>query len=105
MPLRLVASDRFADHVTPPGHPERPERAEVFDLVVSRWMGRGAVRLDPRPASREDLARVHGAAYLDTLAATSGRAVSLDPDTYTSPGSYEVAVLGAGGACLAVDSA
>src|SRR5690348_15515074 len=25
----LVHSDRFAEHQTPPGHPERPERAEV----------------------------------------------------------------------------
>ena len=29
MPLILIASERFADHMTPPGHPESPERAEV----------------------------------------------------------------------------
>ena len=28
-------------HVTPPGHPERPERAEVFDRVAAAWRGRG----------------------------------------------------------------
>ena len=26
MSLILVTSDRFANHLTPPGHPERPER-------------------------------------------------------------------------------
>ena len=31
MPVLLVHSDRFAEHQTPPGHPERPERAEVMD--------------------------------------------------------------------------
>jgi acetoin utilization deacetylase AcuC-like enzyme len=105
MPLRLVASDRFADHVTPPGHPERPERAEVFDTVASRWIGRGATHVEPRPASREDLLRVHGAGYVDGLAGTAGRATALDPDTYTSPDSYDIALLAAGAACQAVDCA
>jgi len=27
MSLLLIHSDRFAEHQTPPGHPERPERA------------------------------------------------------------------------------
>jgi acetoin utilization deacetylase AcuC-like enzyme len=34
---------------------------------------------------------------------TAGRAVALDPDTFTSPESYDVALLAAGAACQAVD--
>jgi len=38
--MRLIASPRFEEHTTPPGHPERPERAEVFDAVVRDWRDR-----------------------------------------------------------------
>jgi acetoin utilization deacetylase AcuC-like enzyme len=105
MPLTLIGSPRFADHVTPPGHPERPERAEVFDLVCQRWAGRDATVLAPREAGRDDLQRVHTPAYLDALDATAGRAVALDPDTFTSPDSVAIARLAAGAACQAVDAA
>ena len=30
MPFVIVTSDDFADHLTPPGHPESPERAEIL---------------------------------------------------------------------------
>jgi acetoin utilization deacetylase AcuC-like enzyme len=105
MPLTLIGSPRFADHVTPPGHPERPERAEVFDLVCQRWAGRNATVAAPREATRADLQRVHTAAYLDSLDAVAGRAVALDPDTFTSPDSVAVARLAAGATCQAVDAA
>lgn len=99
--MRLIASPRFGEHTTPPGHPERPERAMVFDAVAARFAARGG-RVDaPVAASREDLARVHTAAYLDQVAATAGRAVMLDPDTFTSPESHEIALLAAGAAVSA----
>jgi acetoin utilization deacetylase AcuC-like enzyme len=105
MLLTLITSERFVEHTTPPGHPERPERAEVFDVVAARWRGRGAVHLEPRLATREQLLRVHTPLYVDGLAATAGRAVSLDSDTYTSPESYDVARLAAGAACQGVEIA
>jgi acetoin utilization deacetylase AcuC-like enzyme len=46
---------------------------------------------------------VHDEAYLKRIAETAGRAVSLDPDTFTSPESYDVARLAAGAAVEAVD--
>jgi acetoin utilization deacetylase AcuC-like enzyme len=101
--LLLIHSERFAEHQTPPGHPERPERAEVFDAVASRWRGRGVEIVAPRTATREQLWRVHDAEYLRIIAETNGRSVRLDPDTYTSPESYEVALLGAGAAVDAVE--
>lgn len=103
MSLILIASDRFAEHMTPPGHPERPERAEVMDVVAARWRQRGGEVVAPREASREQLARVHDAEYLRRISETKGRAVALDPDTYTSPESYDVALLAAGAAVDAVE--
>jgi acetoin utilization deacetylase AcuC-like enzyme len=105
MPLLLIHSDRFAEHQTPPGHPERPERAEVMDAVAARWRERGTQVVAPREATREQLARVHDADYLRLIESTTGRAVALDPDTYTSPESYEIALLAAGAAVQAVELA
>jgi acetoin utilization deacetylase AcuC-like enzyme len=99
----LSHSDRFAEHLTPPGHPERPERAEVMDVIAGRWRARGVEVVAPRAATREHLSRVHEADYLRRMAETAGRATQLDPDTYTSPESHEIALLAAGAAIDAVD--
>jgi acetoin utilization deacetylase AcuC-like enzyme len=105
MSLLLVHSDRFAEHQTPPGHPERPERAEVMDIAAARWSRQGVEIVAPREATRSQLARVHGDEYLRLIESTMGRAVALDPDTYTSPESYEVALLAAGAAIDATERA
>jgi acetoin utilization deacetylase AcuC-like enzyme len=99
----LIHTDRFAEHQTPPGHPERPERAEVMDAVAARWRERGLEIVAPREATREQLGRVHGADYLRRISETTGRSSQLDPDTYTSPESHEVALLAAGAAVDAVE--
>jgi acetoin utilization deacetylase AcuC-like enzyme len=102
--LVVFTSDRFADHLTPVGHPERVERAEAMQRVVAEWRTRGGTVVEPRAASHDELARVHDRDYITLIQETSGRAVALDPDTFTSPESYDVARLGAGAACQAVDS-
>ncbi|MGH9141929.1 MAG: histone deacetylase family protein, partial [Vicinamibacterales bacterium] len=103
MSVILIHSDRFVEHQTPPGHPERPERAEVMDAVAARWRERGTEIVAPRAATSEQLARVHDRAYLARIAATSLKSQQLDPDTYTSPESHEVALLAAGAAIDAVE--
>jgi acetoin utilization deacetylase AcuC-like enzyme len=99
----LINSERFAEHQTPPGHPERPERADVMEMVAKRWRARGTEVVAPRAATDAELARVHRPEYLRKIASTSGRAVKLDPDTYTSPESHDIALLAAGAAIDAVD--
>jgi acetoin utilization deacetylase AcuC-like enzyme len=99
----IVSSERFADHLTPPGHPERPERAETLRRVALRWAGRGHALVEPSPADDAALTRVHLPAYVAAIRATAGRAVQLDADTSTSPESADVACLAAGAAIGAVD--
>lgn len=99
----IITSDRFHDHTPPPGHPERPERADVMRTVAEAWRSRGGTVIEPRSVSREELLRVHDEGYLDRVAGTAGRAVSLDPDTFTSPESHDVALLAAGAAVTGVD--
>jgi acetoin utilization deacetylase AcuC-like enzyme len=101
--LTILTSDRFADHLMPPGHPERVERAEVMQIVAAEFRKRGGRVEQPRPATEEDLARIHDRAYIGRIKATSGRAAALDPDTYTSPETYEVALLAAGAVIAGVE--
>jgi acetoin utilization deacetylase AcuC-like enzyme len=101
--LLLIHSERFAEHQTPPGHPERSERAEVMDVIAARWRERGAEVVAPRAATREQLARVHDQDYVHRISETAGRALALDEDTYTSPESHEIALLAAGAAVDAVE--
>ncbi len=92
----LYSSPLFSSHCPPPGHPERMERGGVLEAVAESFRRGGGVVRDPRPATREELARIHTAAYLDQIEATAGRAVMLDDDTFTSPESYDVARMAVG---------
>ena len=100
----LISSPRFEEHVTPPGHPESPERAHVLDVVASDFRATGRVE-EPRAATHEQLARVHTPEHIARIAATHGRPTMLDADTFTSPESYTIGLLGAGAAVQAARSA
>jgi acetoin utilization deacetylase AcuC-like enzyme len=101
--LIVISSHRFTEHETPPGHPERVQRAEVMDVIAARWRDRGGEVVAPRAATHEQLARVHDPEYLRRISETSGQAIALDPDTYTSPETHDVALLAAGAAIDAVE--
>lgn len=92
----LFSSPRYAEHTTPPGHPERPDRAGVFDAVAVRWRESGGRLAEPRLATADELLRIHTESHVARLEAAAGRATMLDADTYTSPESYEIALLAAG---------
>ena len=68
MRLRVFSSPRFADHVTPPGHPERLDRAAVLQAVAADLRAAGADVVEPRRATDDELLRVHDADYLDAAA-------------------------------------
>lgn len=103
MSLVLVSSKRFVDHVTPVGHPERPERAEVLSAVAASFKEKGGEVIEPRLATDEDLLRVHTQEHLDAIVATRGKATMIDEDTFTSPDSEEIARLAAGAVLTGVD--
>ena len=103
MPIVVVSSKRFVDHVTPVGHPERPERAEVFDAVAAAFKERGGRVVEPREATDADLARLHTREHIDRISSTRGKASMIDEDTFTSPESDAIARLAAGAVLTAVD--
>lgn len=103
MSVRSYATGRSADHLTPPGHPERVERWAVMSAVLDASRDVLGAAAPARAASDAELGRVHSPTHLAAMAATAGRATSLDPDTFTSPASYDVARLMAGAAVQAVE--
>ena len=77
MSLIVVSSDRFAEHQTPPGHPESPERAGVMDDVANEWRSRHGEVVAPREVTREQLMRVHDPDYLKRISETAGTAMAV----------------------------
>lgn len=74
-----------------------------MDVVAAEWReARGEV-VAPGEVTDEQLARIHDPEYLRRIAETAGTAAALDPDTYTSPETYEIARLAAGAAVDAVE--
>ena len=79
--MLVVSSARFADHVTPPGHPESPERADVLEAVAARCMARGDELVAPSAATRDQILRVHTEEHVAAIEAAQGRASMIDADT------------------------
>jgi acetoin utilization deacetylase AcuC-like enzyme len=103
MPARrataVVEDPRYLEHRGPGGHPERPERLAAVHAALAVRAGDLETRA-ARPASDEELLRVHGREHLQTVADAARRApTQLDPDTYVCAASHEVARLAAG-ACI-----
>ncbi len=118
MTTALVYDPIFLDHITPPNHPDQPERLrrsmEVLELLG--WLEReGLVLLAPRPASENELAAVHERAYIHRVKLAARRAAEKQEqgghasyffatDTYISAKSYEAAAMAAGAPLTAIDA-
>ena len=104
MATLLYTDARFGEHDTSDGHPERPERMDaVARGVATSVVTDDLLRLAPRPATVDELARVHERSYLDALerfCASGGG--HLDPDTVVVPTSWEAALRAAGAGPAAV---
>ena len=85
-------------------HPENAGRLKPLEGKLDDWVARwGATRPKYAPATLEQLKLVHAAGYIDSIREASeagGR--RLDPDTVTSPMSYEAARLASGAVADAV---
>ena len=95
----IIYDPAYGEHDTGE-HVEAPDRAAaiVAHLEQTDLWSRLEL-LAPRPATVDDLLTVHTAAYVERVrAASAGGGAWLDPDTFASPRSFEVALLAAGGA-------
>ena len=98
MRVLLETSPVFARHVAGLGHPEAPERLDAVARGVDALdLGDDLLRVEPRPATREELVTVHEPAFVDALEAFCARGGGrIDSDTRGDEASWEAAVLAAG---------
>ena len=101
--MLVFAHEAFADHVTPPGHPERVERLVAVERGLT---GLAVERREAPVGDLADVLRCHPARYVERVRAAVPREgwAQLDGDTFLSPGSYQAALRAVGGICAAVDA-
>jgi acetoin utilization deacetylase AcuC-like enzyme len=105
MSTGFITDEAFLRHHNPEGHPERVERLEAMLRIASGCNAYGVQALPAtRRATTGELSRVHSSQHIEKISASARREHSMfDPDTFTSPDSYDCALLAAGGALHAVD--
>src|SRR5882724_3970438 len=93
------------DHLTPAGHPERPDRLRAIERALEDERFQMLAREQAPAGSLEAITRCHPLTYVEALRDATPKAglAYLDGDTSMSPGSFEAALRGAGGAVHAVD--
>ncbi len=103
----LVVDDARFDRHAPLGHhPERPERLTAARGALTKAAAAGArfERIEPRTATDDELARAHDRRFVEALSKLRGERGYLDPDTYVSAESVEIARLAAGSLVAMVDA-
>ncbi|HNR29920.1 MAG TPA: histone deacetylase [Candidatus Hydrogenedentes bacterium] len=97
----LVFRDEALRHNTGFGHPESSERLRAI-LNAFQQAGIDPPRVDVAPATRKELLRVHSEYHVDTIERVCAQHLPYpDPDTVMGNGSWEAALLAAGGAIAA----
>jgi acetoin utilization deacetylase AcuC-like enzyme len=105
MTTLLLSHPACLNHVTPLGHPERPDRLRAIERALEHEKFQTLAREQAPMADLAAIARAHPMDYVEQVREASPREgmVRLDADTTMSPGSFEAALRGAGGAVQAVD--
>ena len=105
MSTLLISHPACLDHLTPAGHPERPDRLRAVERALEDERFQSLAREQAPMAEAELIALAHPMDYIEAIrqASPSEGMVRIDADTSMSPGSFEAALRGAGGAVLAVD--
>ncbi len=105
MTTLLVTHPAGLDHLTPAGHPERPDRLRAIDKALAAGTFRG-LRREQAPMAEIDLVTLcHPADYVEEIRNANPREgmVRLDADTSMSPGTFEAVLRAVGGAAMAAD--
>ena len=93
------------NHLTPSGHPERPDRLRAIDRVLEHERFQTLARVTAPEASIDDIALCHPRDFIEEIAGAVPKEgmVRIDADTSMSPGSFAAALRAIGGALYAVD--
>jgi acetoin utilization deacetylase AcuC-like enzyme len=101
----VVRDDFYMEHLANFPHVESAQRLQViYQMLDEPGMAGKFLNVSPRPATHEELAWIHSDAHIARVAQTDGQFhTALDPDTHTTPLSYEAAKLAVGGLFALVD--
>lgn len=92
-----------------PNHPENAKRVSAIEpaILAANFEPSAVFRLEPRPATLEELTRLHPTEYVEALERAMSQAPGYldNAPTYITPESFECARLAAGAACQAVEIA
>jgi acetoin utilization deacetylase AcuC-like enzyme len=104
MTVGIVRDEIFLEHITDDYHPENPDRLRHIYSMLNSIDKDGIVYAPPRKATHDEIALNHELSYIDSIAATKGKAQKrLDPDTVTSQKSYDASCMAVGGVLKLVD--
>ena len=105
MSTLLISHPAFLEHLTPLGHPERPDRLRAIERALEAEKFQTLARSQAPLASLETIALCHPMDYIIEVREAAPREglIHLDADTAMSPGTFEAALRAAGGAIHAVD--
>ncbi len=105
MTTLLLSHPACLNHLMPMGHPERPDRLRAIERVLEQEKFQSLASEQAPMAALETVALAHPMDYVEQVREASPKEgmVRLDADTTMSPGSFEAALRGAGGAVQAVN--
>jgi acetoin utilization deacetylase AcuC-like enzyme len=105
MSTLLITHPACLEHLTPMGHPERPDRLRAIERILEHERFQTLAREQAPAAALETIALCHPIDYVEEIrdATPKEGLVRIDADTTMSPGSFEAALRAAGGATRAVD--
>ena len=106
MTTHLYTHDIFAQHITPDGHPERPDRIRAVSQALSDEAFDQLVRFETRQAGEATFLYAHPEQHIDAMRAAVPEegSVQLDPDTHMSPKTWDCVRHAVGGGLAAVDA-
>jgi acetoin utilization deacetylase AcuC-like enzyme len=105
MSTLLITHQACLNHLTPPGHPERPDRLRAVEQALEDERFQALARVEAPRAPLETITLVHSMEYVEAIqeASPAQGLVQIDADTSMSPGSFEAALRCVGGGMQAVD--
>jgi acetoin utilization deacetylase AcuC-like enzyme len=105
MSTLLLSHPACLEHLTPLGHPERPDRLRAIEQALEDEKFQTLAREQAPVAPAEIIALCHPMDYVEAIRNASPQEgmVRLDADTSMSSGSYEAALRAVGGGMRAVD--
>ena len=107
MTTHLYTHDIFAEHDTPAGHPERPDRIRAVRAALEDERFERLVRFETNPADPDVFSYAHPASHIEQLKRErpdDGERNRLDPDTYMSARTWDCMRHACGGLIAAVDA-